>query len=216
LPFAHGDLRQHVLQHLIIGMVAPLALVLGAPITLVLRSLPVRRAARIGRVLRSRPVRVVANPVSALALNLGGLVALYFTPLYRATETSPVIHHRSFHFLAAGALFAWVIAGPDPVSHRLPVPKRLIVLGVAIAAHAIVAQLLYAGLYVQVDAPIAQLRGAGSIMYFGGDLAELLLAFAMVRTWRRRRPSLTRGSSRRRGDGEPRPASIAFGPAGGW
>lgn len=54
-PFVHGDFRGHMAQHLLIGMYAPLALVLGAPVTLLLRALPAHRARRSAGLLRSRP-----------------------------------------------------------------------------------------------------------------------------------------------------------------
>ena len=91
------------------------------------------------------------------------------------------------HFFVAGYLFAWVIAGPDPAPHRPSVPTRLVVLGVAIALHAVMSQMLYAGILVQVPVTAAQRQGAGELMYYGGDIAELLLAIALVLTWRPRR-----------------------------
>lgn len=184
-PFPAGDFRGHMYQHLLIGMYAPLCLVLGAPVTLVLRSIPRRHGRILGRILHSAPAGVLAHPVTALVLNLGGLALLYFTPLYLATTHNPALHHLvHVHFLAAGYLFAYAIAGPDPAPHRPSVPARLIILAVAIAGHAVLAQLLYAGAYVQVPVPPDQLQGAADLMYYGGDIAELLLAFAMVSTWR--------------------------------
>lgn len=188
LPYPSGDFRGHMLQHLLIGMVAPVALVLAAPMTLLLRSLPAHHGRRIGRALRSRFVHFFANPVTALVLNLGGMGALYFTPLYALANESAVVHLAiHVHFLAAGCLFAWVIAGPDPAPARPSVPARLVVLGVAIAVHAILSQLLYAGLFVTVPVPPLQRRGGAELMYYGGDMAELLLAFALVSSWRPRR-----------------------------
>jgi len=175
----------HMAQHLLIGMYAPLGLVLAAPITLLLGSLPARQARRLARLVRSRPVGLLANPVTALLLTTGGLAALYLTPLYQATTTSLLLHHAVHaHFLAAGCLFAWVVAGPDPAPHRPGVPARLVVLGVAITAHAVLAQLIYAGILVEIVAPDGQRRAAGDLMYYGGDLAELLLALALLVTWR--------------------------------
>ncbi|MGM0928687.1 MAG: cytochrome c oxidase assembly protein [Actinomycetota bacterium] len=196
LPLPPGGLPAHMLQHLLIGMYAPIGLVLGAPVTLLLRSVPPRYGKRIGKVLRSPPVHLVANPVTALLLSLGGLAVLYFTPLYSLATDNPVLHHAvHLHFLAAGCLFAWVIAGPDPAPRRPSVPTRLVVLGVAIAGHAVLSQLLYAGLFIQVPAAASELRLAGELMHYGGDIAELLLAFALVSTWRgragRRRPAAT-------------------------
>ncbi|SEG78344.1 putative membrane protein [Thermomonospora echinospora] len=182
-PWAEGDFRGHMLQHLLIGMVAPLGLVLAAPITLVLRSVPPRTGRLIGRALRSRPARVITHPVTALTLNVGSLGVLYFTPLYGVLGTHPLLH---LHFLAAGYLFAWVITGPDPAPHRPSVPVRLVVLGVAVTVHAVLSQLMYAGLFVQVPAPADQLRGAGELMYYGGDIAEMLLALSLLATWRPR------------------------------
>ena len=196
IPYGDDDFRGHMLQHLSIGMLAPLGLVLGAPVTLLLRSLPARHGRGIGRVLRSRPAHVIAHPVTALLLNLGGLAALYGTPLYGATGAHPVLHDLvHVHFLVAGYLFAWVIAGPDPAPRRPSVKARLVILGVAVAGHAIISQLLYAGLVVHVAVPAEQLHGGAVFMYYGGDITELLLAFALVVTWRPRRPTVARGAA---------------------
>ncbi|MEW1613437.1 MULTISPECIES: cytochrome c oxidase assembly protein [unclassified Streptomyces] len=184
-PFAHEDFRGHMVQHMLIGMYAPLALVLGAPVTLLLRTLPAGRARRLTGLLHSRPLRAVARPVPALLLSTGTLPVLYFTPLFDATMDRPFLHWLMHaHFLLSGCLFAWVIAGPDPAPARPGVPARLVVLGVAVAAHATVSQLLYGGFLVDVHAPIPQVRGGAEIMYYGGDIAELLLAAALVTTWR--------------------------------
>jgi putative membrane protein len=183
--FAHEDFRGHMLQHLLIGMYAPVALVLGAPVTVLLRALPAHRARRVTALLRSRPMRLPAHPITVLGLSTGGLVLLYFTPLYDATAGRPVLHWSlHVHFLVSGCLFAWLIAGPDPGPARPAVPARLVILGVAVAAHAVIAQLMYGGFLIHVHAPITQVRGGAEIMYYGGDIAELLLAAALVATWR--------------------------------
>jgi putative membrane protein len=183
--FAARDFRGHMLQHLIIGMYAPLGLVLGAPITVLLRGVPPSRARQVTRALRSRSLRVPAHPVTALTLSIGTLAAVYFTPLYNATTEHAVLHEAlHVHFLVSGCLFAWAIAGPDPAPSRPGVPARLVVLGVAVAAHATISQLMYGGFLIDVHAPIAQVRGGAELMYYGGDIAELLLAAALVATWR--------------------------------
>jgi putative membrane protein len=185
LPWAPGDFRHHMLQHLLIGMLAPIALVLSAPVTLLLKSLPTHAARKLIRLFHLRPVRVLCNPAVALFLNIGGMAALYFTPLYALAAREPVLHHwMHLHFLFAGYLFAWVIAGTDPAPARPSVPVRLFVLGVAIAFHASLSQLLYAGVFVNLPIGEAERQGAAELMYYGGDIAELLLAFALVSTWR--------------------------------
>ncbi|MFH8487697.1 cytochrome c oxidase assembly protein [Streptomyces longisporoflavus] len=184
-PFAHQDFRGHMAQHLLIGMYAPLALVLGAPVTLLLRTLPAARGKQLTAVLHSPPARVLAHPAVALTLATGSLAVLYFTPLYNATVSTPAAHWLLHaHFLLSGALFAYVIAGPDPAPSRPGVRTRLVYLGIAIAAHAIISQLMYGGFWVDVHAPIPQVQAGAQIMYYGGDIAELLLAAALVATWR--------------------------------
>ncbi|KAB8196374.1 cytochrome c oxidase assembly protein [Nonomuraea phyllanthi] len=199
---AAHDFRGHMLQHLLIGMLAPVALVLGAPVTLLLRTLPTAHARRLTALLRSRAFRALSAPSTALVLSAGGLVALYCTPLYELTMAGELPHHLvHLHFLLSGYLFAWVIAGPDPAPHRSPVPRRLVVLGVAIAVHSGLSQLMYAGVWVDVPVPGDERRGAAEIMYYGGDIAELLLALALVTTWRPSRTALAAGGKAVAGGG---------------
>ncbi|MGN9777209.1 cytochrome c oxidase assembly protein [Micromonospora sp. H33] len=194
------DLSGHMVQHVLLGMLAPLALVLGAPGTLALRSVRPRTARAAVRLLRHPAAGLLAHPVTGLLLTAGGLWLLYLTPLYRASLASPAVHATvQLHFVVSGYLFAWSIAGPDPGPHRPRVPVRLVVLGVGVAAHATLAQLLHAGVLVDVPATAGELRAGAAVMYYGGDLAEILLALALLVTWR----------PERAGRGRPaRPAAV--------
>jgi putative membrane protein len=184
---AHHDLRGHMLQHLLLGMLAPLGLVLAAPATLMLRTLPVAGGRRISALLRSRPMHGLTHPISALVLDVGALYLLYLTPLFAATLVHPWLHGLvHLHFVAAGCLFAWVIAGPDPAPRRPSLRVRLAVLFVAIAAHSTLAKLMYAyGWPRGTPHDLEQIRAAAQLMYYGGDLAELLLAIALFASWYR-------------------------------
>ncbi|MEU8658648.1 cytochrome c oxidase assembly protein [Actinoplanes philippinensis] len=205
LPWPAGDFRSHMSAHLLVGMLAPLGLVLGAPMTLLLRTLPRRAGRRIGRLLRSRPVHVIAHPVVALVLSLGGLVLVLPAGMH------PLVQ---LHFLLAGYLFAWVVAGPDPAPRRLSVPARLVVLGVAVAVHSIVAQLIYAGVLVDLPLPREQREGGAELMYYGGDIAEVLLAVALT-TRRRTRAVKERAPVTERGPVKDREPVTERGPVRG-
>ncbi|MBO8196943.1 cytochrome c oxidase assembly protein [Streptomyces smyrnaeus] len=216
-PWAHHDFRGHMAQHLLVGMYAPPALVLGAPVTLLLRALPATRARRLTALLRSPSVRGVTHPVVALLLNTGSLAALYCTPLYGTAMAHPAGHWLlHVHFLASGCLFAWVVAGPDPAPARPGVPARLVLLGFAIAGHAVLSQLMYGGFLIDIPAPVTEVRGGAELMYYGGDFAELLLAAALVSTWRpvRNRPRSQPGPHGARA-GFRWPGRPADRPAGG-
>ena len=183
--FAHADLRGHMLQHLLLGMFAPLALVLGAPGTLLLRTVPVAFARGIVRALSLRGVRWLIHPITAALLDIGGMYVLYLTPLYAISLASPLVHVLvHVHFIVSGYLFTWSIAGPDPAPHRPALITRLIVLFLATAAHATLGKLMYAYEFPRHTAhSVDEIQSAAQVMYYGGDIAELLLAVAFFSLW---------------------------------
>lgn len=110
---------------------------------------------------------------------------LYLTPLYNATFTYPFLHHFiHLHFLLAGYLFAWSIAGLDPAPKRPGFNSRLIILFSSIAAHAYLSKFMYAYLY-PLDAPHSaeQIKSGAKLMYYGGDFSEVLLIIAFFWAW---------------------------------
>jgi cytochrome c oxidase assembly factor CtaG/putative copper export protein len=103
----------HLVQHLALTLLAPIPLLLGAPVTLVLRTLR-RDAETIGRTprelltnaLSSRPARLLAHPAAALAVLVGGLYGFYATPLFEASLRNSLLHSVTMVvFLAAGTVF---------------------------------------------------------------------------------------------------------------
>lgn len=186
--FAHHDLRGHMLQHLLLGMFAPLPLVLAAPGTLLLRVLPAHSARVLVRLLATRPVRVLTHPISTLLFNIGGMYVLYLTPLYLASLHNSALHVLvHVHFVIAGYVFTWAIAGPDPAPHRPGLRLRLAVLLVATGTHAALAKMMYGyGWPRGTGHSLGELQAAAQWMYYGGDLAELFLIIAFFSLWFRR------------------------------
>ncbi|WP_104204968.1 cytochrome c oxidase assembly protein [Billgrantia saliphila] len=197
LTWAHHDLRGHMAQHLAIGMLAPLAWVLAAPVTLALKTLPTGAARHLVAVLQSPPLRAVSHPITALLLNVGGMYLLYLTPLFAATQQGSTLHAwMHLHFLLAGYLFCWaILAGPDSAPHGHGLRLRLGVLFVSMAAHAILGKLMYGYLWPRgTGHDVEEIQAAAMLMYYGGDLAEALLAIALMVMWwrlpRQRREAL--------------------------
>ncbi|QCB94920.1 cytochrome c oxidase assembly protein [Cellulomonas shaoxiangyii] len=191
---------RHMVQHLLLGMLAPLGLVLAAPVTLLLGAASARGRRAVAAVLRLGVVRVLTHPVTSALLHVGGLVVLYLTPLYARAADDPVVHALVLlHFLLAGCLFAWAVAGPDPAPHRPGLATRLGVLVVAAGVHGALATYLYAHadrLPPGGGHTVAQVEAAAQWMYYGGDVAEVLLAVALFAGWwRSRRRADARGSA---------------------
>lgn len=188
---AHADARAHMVQHLVLGMYAPLGLVLAAPVTLLLGASSTTNRRRLSSLLASPPVRFLSHPMIAGLINVGGLYVLYLTGLYAASMSStPLQLLVNAHFLLGGALFTWSIAGPDPAPHRPPIHVRVAALVLAAGAHAYLAQLLYARageLPPGGHHSATEIEQAAQWMYYGGDVAELALAAALFTTWYRAR-----------------------------
>lgn len=181
---SHDSFVAHMGAHLLVGMLAPLLLVLSAPVTLALRTLDVVPARRLSRLLRSRAAGVVAHPITAAALSAGGMWVLYMTPLFEAMQTNPLLHlivHA--HFLVAGYLFTAAMIGIDPRPH--PPSRRLLagVLVLALASHSILAKYLYAHPPAGVAALDAQ-QGA-ELMYYLGAWIEAAIIVIFCAQWYR-------------------------------
>jgi putative membrane protein len=202
---AHRDLGAHMVAHVLAGMLAPLLLVASAPLTLAFRSLHPVPARRLSRLLGSRAVRFVMHPVVASLLNVGSLWLLYATPLASAMRDVPLVHELVIvHVLLAGFLFTASIVPVDPSPHRASFPLRLVVLVLAIAAHSVLAKRVFAG--PPAGATIAEARGAGLVMYYGGDALELVLLVAFFAQW-------YRAAGRRLAPAPAAPAPAAPSPA---
>lgn len=153
-------------------MLAPLLLVTAAPVRLALRTLPRPRAQALGRLLRSRPLVVVSHPAAAALLDTGGMW-LYFRTDVLAAVPSVLVH---VHMLAAGYLFAYSLVGIDPAPHRPGLGTRAAVLVAAVAAHDVLAKLIYA-------APAAQSEAAGVLLHYGGTPVHVVLLVLLGREW---------------------------------
>ena len=174
----------HMAGHLLLGMLGPLLLVVGAPVTLALRALPVGTARRLSRVLRSRPLRVLTEPSVAALLSVGGLWLLYATPLLalaHGDQAVGLLVHA--HVLLSGYLLAAVLVGRDPLPHRRSTRHLLVVLVLALAAHDVLAKRLYA--YGYAPMAMGDLQQGAQLMYYGGDAVDLLLAVLVCLRWYR-------------------------------
>lgn len=180
----HESFPAHMLGHLLAGMVAPILLVLAAPVTLALRALDVRQARRLSRLLRSVPARFLVHPVTAATINVGSLWLLYTTPLFDLMRSSPFLHLVvTAHFLIAGYLFVASLIGIDPNPHRAGYPLRALVLVTALAGHGILAKYLFA--HPPAGVPAVEAESGSMLMYYGGDIADAVIIVVLCLQWYR-------------------------------
>ncbi|MEV8338475.1 cytochrome c oxidase assembly protein [Leucobacter sp. NPDC077196] len=181
---AHESFVAHMAAHLLVGMAAPLLLVLSAPMTLALRTLSVDPARRLSRLLRSPLAGVLTHPIVAAALNVGGMWVLYRTPLYDLMQRDMLVHLLvMLHFLLAGYLYTYALVGIDPSPHRSGLVMRGVVLVSSLAAHGILAKLLYA--HPPPGVPATEAHVGAQLMFTGGDAVDFVLIVLLCAEWYR-------------------------------
>ncbi len=142
--YAVAQFSIHMMVHMVLGMMAPILLVLGGPITLALRVLPA--AGRSGapgmrellvRSVHSPIAKFITHPLIVLALFIGSFFAIYFTSLFGVLMSSHLGHVvMGLHFMLVGYLYYWVIIGIDPAPRRLQPMVKLGLLLAALPFHA--------------------------------------------------------------------------------
>jgi putative copper resistance protein D len=194
----------HMLAHMTLGMMVPVLLVPGAPITLALRAIAKRtdgtRGARewILLLVHSRYFAILANPIVAAVLFTASLWVFYYTDVFRwATENHIGHQWMIVHFLLTGYLFVQSLIGIDPAPGRFPYPVRLVVLLATMAFHAFFGLavmsgtgLLLADWYGAMGwdlgiTAIQDQQAGGGIAWSVGEIPNAILALAIVFLWSR-------------------------------
>ena len=194
----------HMLAHMALGMVVPVLLVPGAPVTLALRAIRKRTDGTRGPrewimiLVHSTYAHVISNPIVAAVLFAGSLFVFYYTSLFSWATTTHLGHYWMIvHFLIVGYLFVQSMIGIDPVKGRLPYPMRLLVLLATMAFHAFFGlsimtstSLFLADWYGAMGrtwgaTPMADQYAAGGIAWSVGEIPTVALAITVAIMWSR-------------------------------
>ena len=201
--YSHFAFANHMMAHMVLGMIAPIGIVLGAPITLALRTLPLGRNQQESGIrgifielLHSKLSKFYTNPVVALVIFDGSLFALYFTPLFGNIMQGHSGHFfMSLHFLLAGFLFFQVLIGIDPLPRKVPHIAKIIVIFAAMSIHAFFSisvmsatTLLDNGYFELLQRPwatdlLADQKLGGGIGWAMGEVPILLALLATFLQW---------------------------------
>jgi len=203
--YAHFAFSWHMVAHMVLGMIAPIGIVLGAPITLALRTLPQSRDGQergirglLISALHSKYAKVITNPVVALAIFDGSLFALYFTSLFSGMMQSHQGHlFMNIHFILAGILFFHVIVGVDPNPRKVPHLVRIVILFAAMSIHAFfsvalmsTSTLIDGGYFASLQRPwsldlLADQHAGGAVGWAMGEIPILIALIATFIQWMR-------------------------------
>lgn len=192
----------HMVQHMVISMLSPILILLGAPITLALRALPV--AATRGKkgprelllmFLHSRYMRIITHPAFTIPLFIASLYALYFSPIFDFLMGSKTGHIAMMcHFLAVGLVFFWPIMGVDPGPHRPGYLMRMLELFAGMPFHAFFGIALMMASSPMVDTyknppaslgidALADQNAAGGIAWAFSEIPSVLVLIALLFQW---------------------------------
>ena len=179
----------HMIQHLMLIMIAPPLLVLAQPVTLLLHASrnPVHTWAK--RVVRSRVVSFLTWPPFVLILYAATIAGTHLTGLMSLVMSNPALHDAEHAlYLVVGYLFFLPILGTEPIRWRLSYPIRFVMLVVAMPVDT------FTGLVLGTEntpmkgmdrmrppgslSPVADLHAGGAVMWIGGD--AIMLGFMML------------------------------------
>jgi cytochrome c oxidase assembly factor CtaG len=187
----------HMVQHMLLSMIGPIFLALGAPVTLALRVLAPGPRRGLLSLLHSRVAQLLTFPLVSFGLFVASPFALYFSGLYRLTLEYPWIHELvHVHFVVVGCLFFWPLIGIDPLPGRLPYPLRALIAFLATPFHTVLGLTVmestsllggdwYTSLHLSWADPYVDQNLAGGILWAGGELIAVMVLAAMVFQWMR-------------------------------
>ncbi|MFG1608284.1 cytochrome c oxidase assembly protein [Actinoplanes sp. NPDC049265] len=188
-------LSVHMVQHMVLSMVGPIFLALGAPVTLFLRTATARPRKTLLAVLHSRPAAVITFPLVAFGLFVANPFVLYFTGLYRATLEHAWLHELvHMHFILTGCLFFWPLLGLDPLPNRWPYPGRALLMVLSVPFHTVLGLTImqsttllggdwYPNLALTWADPKNDQVVAGGILWAGGEVVSVTMLGILVLQW---------------------------------
>ena len=187
----------HMVQHLLLMLVAAPLLLAGGPITLTLRVARASVRRRLLRVLHSPVLKAISFPVLTWVLFAAVNWGWHFSTLYDQALENELLHYvQHASFLAAALLFWWPVTGVDPSPWRLPHPVRLFYLFLALPQNSFLGvALLSTGMVLYPHylsnvrpwgpTPLEDQHLGGVLMWVVGDIAFLAGMVVVIWVWMR-------------------------------
>lgn len=187
----------HMIQHLLLLMIAPPLLVVGEPVTLLLHASrnPLHTWAK--RVIRSRVVSFLTWPVFGLTAYAVTIVATHLTSLAHVMFVNETLHNAEHVlYLVVGYLFFLPLIGREPIRWRVSYPIRVLIFALAMPIDTFTGLILgYQGSSFAASvagqrppgspSPVEDVHWAGAAMWIGGDAIMFGFMIGVVWLWSR-------------------------------
>jgi cytochrome c oxidase assembly factor CtaG len=187
----------HMVQHLLLLMVAPPLLVVGQPATLLLHASrnPLHTWSK--KVLRSRLLAAITWPVFGVVLYVGVIVGTHLTGFMNLVETNGAVHDSEHAlYLISGYLYFLPLIGREPIRWKVSYPSRIFMLFIAMPVDAFTGLALgseggnpFPGLADNRPAwappPLTDVHIGGAVMWVGGAGIMFVLVMAVFFAWSR-------------------------------
>ena len=183
----------HMVQHLLLALVIPPLLLMGAPL-LLLVSLPAPSAGKaIARIARHPIALFVTSPVAGWCAFVAVLWGIHFSPLYELALRSEAVHVFEHALLFTVAFVFWmsvVQVGYSP--HRVAFPVRAFLVFLAIPQGAFLGLAIYSSRQVlyahyltghSFGAALLDQQNAGAVMWIGGGALFFIAFMAVATVW---------------------------------
>jgi cytochrome c oxidase assembly factor CtaG len=198
--FAGEAFWLHMVQHLLISLVAAPLLLLASPMPAYLWALPETARLGAGELLRStglfrRVLGYLTWPRATVTLFVGTLYLWHMPATFNAALENAGVHYlQHFSFFLTAVLFWWPIIGPAPVRSKLSYPQRMMYLLLVVTPTALLGSIITLSRSVIFDSYIGTPEHwgmtaledqtmAGLIMWVPGNALYLAALTAIFFTW---------------------------------
>jgi cytochrome c oxidase assembly factor CtaG/putative copper export protein len=195
----------HMAAHMLLSMLTPVLLVLGAPVTLALRALPTAGKGDppgprewLLAALHSKVSQFLTNPIVATVLFVAGFYGLYFGGIFDAAVGTHAAHlAMNLHFLLTGYLFYWVVIGVDPTPRPIPMLGKVAMVFGSLPLHAffgvtlmstksVLGESFYKSLQLYWHSDLlGDQRLGGGIAWAAGEVPLVVVMIALFVQWTR-------------------------------
>ena len=184
--FTGSYFEAHVTQHLLLMVVAPPLLALGAPSTLLLQTSSRATKKRWLGILHSRAFAIATYPVVVWFFYFGAMFAFFLSPLINfAMLHMALMDAFNVAFLLAGCLYWWPIVGLDPIAHwRMGYGTRIAALALGVPFEA------FLGIAIMsLRTPIASMyslsstHSGGALLWAATELATFIGLIPVFVMW---------------------------------